>query len=137
MGLDEGLLAELSDGSVESANILQGIVDDGGTKIQELNEKFREVSQGKEDFAKTVAEMQTDFSTAAGAIVSDAEQMVNDLNMQLDAYGAGADTIQGYIDGLNSKAGRAWRDRGQNQRIHGQGREKRRLPRVWAELCAV
>lgn len=103
MGLDEGLLAELSDGSIESANILQGIVDDGGTKIQELNEKFREVSQGKEDFATTVAEMQTDFATTAGEIVSDAEQMVIDLNLELDAYGAGADTIQGYIDGLNSK----------------------------------
>ena len=103
MGLDEGLLAELSDGSEESANILQGIVDDGGEKIQELNEKFREVQQGKEDFAAEIADMQTSFSEVAGEIVTDAENMVAGLNLQLEAYGAGADTIQGYIDGLLSK----------------------------------
>jgi TP901 family phage tail tape measure protein len=103
MGLDEGLLAELSDGSVESANILQGIVDDGGEKIQELNEKFREVQQGKDDFANIVAEMQTNFAESAGEIVTEAETMVANLNLELAAYAAGSDTIQGYIDGLNSK----------------------------------
>jgi TP901 family phage tail tape measure protein len=102
LGLDEGLLTKLSDGSVESANILQGIVDDGGIKIQELNEKFREVSQGKEDFATTVASMLTDFTATSDDIVSEAEAMINDLNLKLEAYDSGAETIQGYIDGLNS-----------------------------------
>jgi len=105
LGISEGLLAELSDGSIESANILAGIVEDGGTKVQELNEKFQNVQEGKEAFATEIAEMQTDFAASAREIVSDAEQMVNDLNLKLEAQSSGAETIQGYIDGLNSKLG--------------------------------
>ena len=105
LGIDEGLLAALSDGSVESANILQGIVDDGGEKVGELNDKFREVQEGKEAFATQVAEMQTNFTEASAEIVAAAEKMVDDLNQKLAATESGAETIQGYIDGLNSKLG--------------------------------
>jgi TP901 family phage tail tape measure protein len=105
MGISDGLLAQLSDGSVESANILAGIVEDGGAKVQELNDKFQQVQEGKEAFAAQVAEMQTDFAEASGEIVSAAQTMVNDLNQKMAASTSGAETIQGYIDGLNSKLG--------------------------------
>jgi len=105
MGISDGLLAQLSDGSVESANILAGIVEDGGAKVQELNDKFQQVQEGKEAFAAQVAEMQTDFEAASAEIVTAAETMVDDLNQKLAATESGAETIQGYIDGLNSKLG--------------------------------
>lgn len=41
MGLDEGLIKQLSDGSEESAAILQGIVEAGEEKIADLNENSR------------------------------------------------------------------------------------------------
>jgi hypothetical protein len=123
MGLDDGLIAALSDGSRESAEILAGIVEDGGAKVQELNEKFREVQQGKEDFASIVAEMQTDFDTAADAMVEKAAQMVEDFNNYAGAYAAGASTIQGYIDGLNSRIADV-------NKIIGGGQPKKTIPKT-------
>ena len=49
LGVDDGIIKTLSDGSVDSAKILQAIVDDGGIHIDEFNEKFKKVEEGKED----------------------------------------------------------------------------------------
>lgn len=103
LGVDEGLLAKLSDGSKESAEILAGIVADGGSKVGELNEKFRGVEEGKKDFSSEVAEMQTDFETSAQAIIDKTNAMVDNFNQQASAFSNGADTVQGLINGMNSK----------------------------------
>ncbi len=103
MGVDEGLIAKLSDGSEESAQILDTIVQSGGEKVAELNEALANVDSGKETFATSVAEMQTNFTDAAETMVGEAEQMVEDMNQKTEANSAAKDTIQGYIDGLNEK----------------------------------
>jgi hypothetical protein len=61
MGVDEGLLAKLSDGSVESAKYLDAIVKGGKEKVDELNVEFQRVEEGKKAFSATMAEMSTDF----------------------------------------------------------------------------
>ncbi len=103
MGVDEGLLAKLSDGSKESAEYLQAIVDGGETKVGELNEKFGKVEEGKEKFATTVATMETDFNTSTMNIINDTNAMVDNFNQQSQAQTNGAATVQGLIDGLKSK----------------------------------
>ena len=54
LGIDEGLLQELSDGSVESAKYLQAIVDDGGKHMTQLNAKFKKVNDGKTEFQSSL-----------------------------------------------------------------------------------
>ena len=103
LDLHPTLLKALSDGSKESADILAAIVKGGGEKVAALNEKFAMVEEGKEAFAGTVAEMETSFSTGAQQILTENERMVQELNKKLTANTAGADTVQGYIDGLRSK----------------------------------
>ena len=103
LGLSDELTKELSDGSTESATILQGIVDDGGKSIDALNTKFAEVSTGKEAMATAMAEAQTDFQTKADAIVASTNKMVDNFNQEGTAYDAAAATIQGVIDGMDSK----------------------------------
>lgn len=61
MGVSDGLLSQLSDGSTESAAYLQEIVTNGQGKINELNAAFAQVEKGKEDFSSTVADMQKDL----------------------------------------------------------------------------
>ena len=104
MGIDEGLLERLSDGSTESAAILQAIVDDGGAHMNELNEKFRSVEEGKQDFADRVAEMRTDFSTEMAGMVQDLQGAVKELNQVEEAYKVGHDTIRGAIQGAQSQS---------------------------------
>lgn len=103
LGLSDELTKELSDGSEESAAILQGIVDDGGKNIDKLNAKFAEVSTGKEAMATAMAEAQTDFTTKSDAIVASTNAMVDNFNQESAAKTAAAATIQGVIDGMNSK----------------------------------
>lgn len=99
MGLSEGLLAQLSDGSAESAAYLQAIVDGGSEKIAELNATFAEVEQGKEDFANTVAEMQTDFSASMDEIEQELAGSIAEMDMNAEAAESGKNTVQGFIDG--------------------------------------
>ena len=106
LGIDEGLLAKLSDGSEESAKILQAIVDDGGVHIDELNRKFSQVETGKQAFSRQVAEMQTDFKNAWNEMQSELDRNVEAMNKEEEAYRAGLDTVNGYIQGSAAQRSR-------------------------------
>lgn len=103
MGLSQGLIAQLSDGSKESAAYLAAIVSDGATKIDELNTAFSSVEEGKAEFANTVAEMETDFSAQMAALQADLEATVAAMDMSSDAASAGAATVQAFADGAAGK----------------------------------
>ncbi len=55
-GIDQGLLQQLSDGSAESAEILANLVQATDEQIQEMNEKWGKVSEGKDTFAESMTE---------------------------------------------------------------------------------
>ncbi len=103
LGVDEGLVKKLSDGSEESAQILAAIVEGGEDQIAALNEEFTKVEEGKENFSTTIAEMETDFSEKMEAVVRDLDRAIRDMDVADDAYIIGEDNIQGLIDGTASK----------------------------------
>jgi len=103
LGVDEGLVRKLSDGSEESAQILDSIVQGGEEDIKALNDEFRKVEEGKEDFAKTVAEMETDFNEKMEALVKDLDDAIQDMDLADDAYSIGANNMQGLINGTVSR----------------------------------
>ena len=105
MGVSDGLLAQLSDGSKESAAYLAAIVSDGATKIDELNTAFASVEEGKESFAETVAGMQTDFSSKMQQLSVELAQTISNMDMSADAAQAGADTVQAFADAADGKIG--------------------------------
>lgn len=105
MGVDEGLVRELSDGSEESAQILAAIVQGGEKEIQALNEKFAQVEEGKEKFSTTVAEMETDFSNKMTDLENRIKETTERLDVSIEAGAAGAATIQGYINGAEGMRG--------------------------------
>lgn len=102
MGLSEGLLAQLSDGSVESAAYLQAIVDNGGEKIAELNAAFAEVEQGKDNFASTVADVKTDFTATMDELQQELAADIEAMDLGKEAAESGMATIQGFIDGAEN-----------------------------------
>ena len=108
LGIDEGLLQELSDGSVESAKYLQAIVDDGGKHMTQLNAKFKKVNDGKTEFSKQLAEMQTDFSKR----MSNIEQRLDQTTRVLDRYSDAADatnhTVQGIVNTAYARRSSVW-----------------------------
>lgn len=104
MGLAGGLIAQLSDGSTESAAYLQEIVQNGQGKIDELNAAFAKVQQGKEDFSSTVAEMQANLQSAMDQAARTVDSTVQEMDMYREAAQSARSTMQGFIDGANGMA---------------------------------
>lgn len=103
MGVDEGLVKQLSDGSQESAQILDAIVKGGKDKVDELNKEFARVEEGKEQFAGAVAEMETDFKGEMGEMTQDLQQAIIDMDYGELAEQIGRNNIQGLINGAQTK----------------------------------
>ena len=105
LGVAPELVKQLSDGSIESATYLQTIVNSGNTKIAELNTAFGKVSEGKETFATTLADIQTNFTSAMDILQSQLAADITAMNLSEDAAGSGKSTVQGFIDGANKMLG--------------------------------
>lgn len=73
MGLDQTLVQQLSDGSTESMQILDALVNDTDIDIDEINASFARTSESKEQLATTMAAVQTDFGDRMDQLVQDAE----------------------------------------------------------------
>lgn len=104
-GVDEGILRQLTDGSAESAAILQEIVDSGEENIAELNEKFAEVKKGKDEFSSAIAELEAYYGEEMEELVRETEEAVKDMAKYDDAYQSAVETCNGYIEGVNAKWG--------------------------------
>lgn len=105
LGVAPELVKQLSDGSMESATYLQTIVNSGNEKITELNTAFGKVSEGKETFASTLADIQTNFTTAMDTLQSELVKDVEAMNLNTEAANSGKSTIQGFIDGAEKMLG--------------------------------
>ena len=103
MGVDEGLVQKLSDGSNESAKILAAIVKDGGDRIGELNDALTKVEEGKDTFSDTVAQMETDFNGKMEELVGDYNEAIDKMDLHDESYKIGANNMQGLINGTASQ----------------------------------
>ena len=120
-GLDEGLIQSLSDGSTESAAYLQEIISNieelGGTTeglsaeaqafVDNFNGAFTEVETAKDQFATTVADMETDFSTKVDEIGAKMQEMVVGMNMSDEAEAQAKATLDSYISSIKAKQAEA------------------------------
>lgn len=86
-GVDEGLVKQLSDGSIESMQILQSILDGSDEKLDELNAIFRQKNESKENAAAIAADFATGLSDGKAAVYS-------------EAYGMGSDIVRGVMAGV-------------------------------------
>lgn len=102
LGVDKELLEQLSDGSEQSAAILQEIVNGSEEKIEELNETFARVSEGKEEFATAIAEMETYYGEELDKLIEDTVNAVHEMARYDDAYRAAEETCKGYIAGIEA-----------------------------------
>lgn len=71
MGLDEALVKQLSDGSVESMAILDAFVNDTSVSVDDLNAEFRKTEESRESVAGVMAGIQTDIASTFDAIADD------------------------------------------------------------------
>lgn len=94
MGIDIGLVQKLSDGSVESMQILDVLVNDTSRSVDEINEAFGGMSAAKD----TAARAMTDVQVAVNAGMDD---IADDL--YASGKEAGGHLGDGLIVGINGK----------------------------------
>lgn len=109
-GLDDGLIASLSDGSEESAGYLNAIVEnveklgasseDAQKFVDDFNTSFQEVESAKDEFATTVATMETDFDEKMSEIEGRLNDAIDEMNMEEDAAAAAKETMEAYTQAI-------------------------------------
>lgn len=116
-GLDEGLIASLSDGSEESAGYLNAIIENiealGETSgeaqqfVDDFNSSFQEVEAAKDEFATAVATMETDFDAKMAEIEGRLTDAIDNMNMESDAADAARETMSAYTQAIRDGAANA------------------------------
>ena len=105
MGLSDALLAELSDGSVESAEQLSAIVNDKtGKSAEEIDRKYQEIQQKKAELAQELSDQQLTVDQTYKSLVDKAKEAINELDLGEEAKNSASETIQGIADGINGKS---------------------------------
>lgn len=110
-GITDGLITSLSDGSEESGKYINQIISeldglnekDAKALVKKLNDDFNGVKNAEGEFAKTVADYKTDFSTQMDKLLETAENTIDSMNLSKDAKKAAKETVQAYISEINAQ----------------------------------
>ncbi|MDE6922135.1 MAG: hypothetical protein K2P01_01135, partial [Oscillospiraceae bacterium] len=90
-----GLVKSLSDGSQQSADILDAIVRGGAEDIDRLNAEFARVEEGKETLSSIMTEIQGDFERR----MDEVDQTLADAIQEMDHYEEWYETMQYSVQG--------------------------------------
>lgn len=101
-GLHEGLIKQLSDGSVESANILAGIVSGTDEQIAELNAVWEEKCNIADIFTEELATAATAAEMGMSGINDKLDAGAEEMDNSEIAGKAGEATIGAYVDAVNA-----------------------------------
>lgn len=100
LGLSEELLAQLSDGSKESAEYLAQIAQSDADTVGELNSKYAELQEKKKGFTDTLTENKLAADEVYDGLVQKAIEAIGDLNLEEQAAASMGDTVLGIAEGI-------------------------------------
>lgn len=113
MGLNKDLIAELSDGSEESAGRLNAIVQEyeklgKGSEaakdyVKKFNKSFKSVEEAKDKFANTSAKIETDWEKSWDNIVQKTSESITSMNLSDEAAKSANKTMDAYIKAVKTK----------------------------------
>ena len=104
-GVDEGMIAKLSDGTEESAKYLAALANATDEQIAKINESFRKTEDGKKVLAGAIAEAQTGAADIVEAVKNGLAELPGEMDMTPEAKQSAINTIQGYLDGIDGRTG--------------------------------
>lgn len=100
LGLDEALVQQLSDGSQQSMQILNELVNSTDLNVREINAAFQDVQDSKETVASTMAAIQTDMNEKLSSLAS---EVSSEWGEMAGTVGASISEMQAYINSLQGK----------------------------------
>lgn len=102
-GISDELLAQLSDGSAESAEYLAALVEGGQEAAEKVGEKFDQVAEKKKEFTKDLTDTKLTADQAYQDLVDAAATALGELNLHDSAKDSLEETVQGIADGIDAK----------------------------------
>ena len=97
-GIDQGIIEKLNDGSVESAQILDEIVNSSDEKIQELNKAFAGASEAKDYLTTAMTDVQTGFEGSLDKMIEDGK-----IKVKRGGEDIGSNIASGIMSGVSMK----------------------------------
>lgn len=103
-GVSEEILASLSDGTMDSYNYLRALGNAGADDITAINQMYADVQKESAEFTNTLTEQKLKVDETFQGLVTAAQDALNQLNMGDAAKASVEATVQGIVDGLQSKS---------------------------------
>lgn len=99
-GVSDEMLASLSDGSKESAEYLQGLVEGGKDAAVAVGNLYEEVQGQKDEFTQALTDQKLTADETYQSLVDNAMQAIEDLDLGDEAQASLYDTIEGMAEGI-------------------------------------
>ena len=98
-------VAMVDDGSTQAASYIAGLAQMSDEELMELVDKtYPALSDAQIKATQTSAEMATSYSENITAMVTDTAEAIKGMNLSEEAKQAAADTMQGYVNGLENQS---------------------------------
>lgn len=101
------LLADLSDGSAESAAMLEGLNNMNDTDLSAVVKQYSDLRAEQDNTAKSIAELETEFSDKLENIGDDMKEMIDGMSMEDGARINAKRTMDAYVDEIEAGIARA------------------------------
>ena len=106
-GISDDILAQLADGSVESAMYLHAIAEAAATGdvegVKKLNDTWEEVNKGKEQFTDTLTQQKLKVDETYNGMVATAEEAAKNLNVSEEIAASTGANVDAIVNTISSK----------------------------------
>lgn len=101
------MLAELADGSADSAAMLAGMANMNDADLSAVVAQYNSLQEAQSNTAASVADLETDFSQKLDDMQTEMEDMVGSMDMSDEAAANAKSTIDAYVNEIESGIARA------------------------------
>ena len=106
-GASTSILSQLADGSAESAQILADLATASAEDIKALVEQYTTLQTTKDSYAKTVAEIETNFDEGMNELQTELETTVANLGFSTDAATNASNSMAAFTAAISAATGPA------------------------------
>lgn len=106
--VSKSFMAELADGSAESAQVLANLAQAAPKDVEEIVNAYAEAQKAREDYAASMAEAQTDFTNKMSALQKELETTVQAMDFADEAGANARAALEAFIKQADKYEGRVY-----------------------------
>ena len=100
LGIDNQVLAQLADGSVESYDYLEALANAAPSEVKKINDNYQKVIDKKKEMTDELSQQQLTVDETYKSLVEKAKEAVAELDLETEAKDNAGKTISGMAQGI-------------------------------------